>query len=196
MTDYAKSISEAYEDLALNLQKRQKEEGLLSFLASVQHFEERWLQVEFALCLQKKLPDHHIWMEWKRFDISIFKSRTDNQPVCIIEMKTVKNYALSYWLAGLKRDFEKLEKTRESYHGVEIFILAFALYTEPSTCDAKPPKCDKNDYHKKIEGCLLKGPLKRLPEKSLSHETFFEVNNEIGKGFKEILMRGYLVKHS
>lgn len=143
-----KEIKQAVIDLLNGLKKREAKEGIVSYVANVLHFEERWIQTELCSLIQKMMKDKVVMMEDERRDCTIYKNKTERYPEFWIEIKTLKNYDLSFWLPPFDRDLKKLE-TRGSKKTTNLFLVFF-LYSEP-TLETKKLHVDYQMPLKKYE---------------------------------------------
>ena len=108
----------------------------LSYLAFVQHFEERWVQTELGYELSSTLNNPNIWMEcYKKCDIGIYPNTNEKIPNAIIEIKTIKNYDLPFWVSRFKEDREKLKKIKTENNSIQCFFLVISLFAQPKNND-------------------------------------------------------------
>ena len=121
-------IYQAYSNWAKDLNPKR-----LSHLLFVQHFEERWVQVELAYHLSLVLKTPNVWMEVykKRYDIGIYSGVNEKTPSVLIELKTVKNYDLPFWTSGFADDVKKLKAAKLGASDIRCFFLVISAFAEP-----------------------------------------------------------------
>ncbi|MBU2572452.1 MAG: hypothetical protein KKH28_00025 [Elusimicrobia bacterium] len=120
-------IKQAYINWASSLDPKR-----LSYLLFVQHFEERWVQVELAHHLSLVLKNPNVWMEAKKYDIGVYSSVNEKKPAVLIELKTVKNYDLSYWTSRFPEDIKKLKAARLGASDIRCFFMVISAFAEPA----------------------------------------------------------------
>ncbi|MCB4791083.1 MAG: hypothetical protein LHV68_04265 [Elusimicrobia bacterium] len=193
--NYSSLLIRAFNKLSKKLSDRSKQ---LSYLAAIQHFEERWIQVEYSICLQELMfKSHSVWMEGgkEKIDASIY-SKT-NDLVCVVEIKTVKNYEVSYWLDKFENDIKKLveikrDKLKDRY------FLVFYLYAAPQGWWQWERKDKTKQYREEKEcGSLIE---KKLDELKLTYKTkdYIKIKNKLSflkdEYSNELSLTGYLIK--
>ena len=93
-------IKQAYIKLIEELKRRNQSDDILNYLCSIQHFEERWIQVELGNILYKSLNQYGYipWLEFKHEDIAVY-AKVANQEHWAIELKVTKNNSINIpWL--------------------------------------------------------------------------------------------------
>lgn len=127
--DIISQINQAYTKWAHNIAPKR-----LSYLLFVQHFEERWVQVELAHHLSLVLNNPNVWMEAykNKYDIGVYSGVTEKTPSVLIELKTVKNYDLPFWTSRFKDDMEKLKAAKSKVPDIRCFFLIISAFAEPN----------------------------------------------------------------
>ena len=164
----------------------------LSYLAFVQHFEERWVQTELGYELSLILNNPNVWMECykdKRCDIGIYEKVNKKTPKVIIEIKTVKNYDLSTWTNRLELDRQKLKTIQQEAEKegttIKCFSLVISLFARPKSNDVfwYKKRIEKEKYEE-----ILKTKEVDITKTSplLSYENKFFSNIELKFHLEEI----------
>lgn len=192
--DYKNKIKEALMTYQDKLEKRQE---ILEYLARIQHYEERWAVAEFGHELQNKLSGADVYLECKRHDICIWETPEADEigkrlaPDCIIEVKTVKNYDIGYWIKPILNDIEKLasadlNRWSTSSHSkvCEKYLVIFSLSaigpkTEQWYQRKKPPAAD-------VDLRIIKA----IPGIESIEPLIFPVT----EGFTELIHKSYFMK--
>ena len=164
-----------------NVLRRERKTKILTYFARYLHFDERWAQSELCHMISQKYPHKYVWMEDKRRDCTIYSGKGKEEDLeCVIEIKTVKNFDIGYWLSPLKRDIVKLKNEKCA---LRIFVV-ISLTGKPKKDKQKDKTYEKytnkDELHRRLKNEMRRAcKLKRLIDVDFNAQDMEEMNLSI-----------------